>query len=333
MTFLRVYGKISLIISYTGGVFLSLFDKNAICSLLDIQYPIVEGGMAWAGSPELCVAVSEAGALGTIGAGAMNCKELIEAIETVKMQTDKPFAVNFIVFSPSIDEQVEIAIKNKVPVCIFGAGNPERHIQRLKMNGIKVLSVCSSPNLAILLERAGVDGIIGEGLESGGHVGDVSTIALIPAIRDCTTVPLIAAGGIFDGRSMVAALALGADGVQLGTRFLCSTESTISDAYKEMILKKDVRGTHLTGENLGHPVRVLKTSFTKKVRRLEIDEPKKAEALILGSLKNAVMEGNIKNSSFMAGMTTGNIKEILPVSKIIEKMIQEYERTLNLLKR
>jgi len=311
---------------------MSLFDNNAICDLLNIQYPIIEGGMAWAGSPELCIAVSEAGALGTIGAGAMNCKELQDAIERVKKQTKKPFAVNFIVFSPSIDEQVEIAIKSKVPICIFGAGNPDRHIQCLKKNGIKVLSVCSSPNLAVLLERAGIDGIIGEGLESGGHVGDVSTMALIPAIRDCTSVPLIAAGGIFDGRSMVAALALGADGVQLGTRFLCSTESTISESYKKMIIKKDVRGTHLTGEKLGHPVRVLKTPFTKKVRRLEFEEPKKAEELILGSLKNAVLEGDIQNSSFMAGMSTGNIKEILPVTEIVEQMIQEYAKTVNSLK-
>ncbi|MDN5359415.1 MAG: enoyl-[acyl-carrier protein] reductase [Thermotogaceae bacterium] len=307
---------------------MSLFDNNAICDLLNIQYPVIEGGMAWAGSPELCIAVSEAGALGTIGAGAMNCKELKEAIEKVKTQTNKPFAVNFIVFSPSIDEQVEIAIKSEVPICIFGAGNPERHIQHLKENGVKVLSVCSSPNLAILLERAGVDGVIGEGLESGGHVGDVSTMALIPAIRDCTTIPLIAAGGIFDGRSMAAALALGADGVQMGTRFLCSTESTISDSYKNMIIKKDVRGTHLTGEKLGHPVRVLKTSFTKKVRRLEEENPKKAEEMILGSLKNAVLEGDIKNSSFMAGMSAGNIHEVLSVNKILETIIQEYKQTI-----
>ncbi|MEA1884284.1 MAG: nitronate monooxygenase, partial [Thermotogota bacterium] len=213
----------------------------------------------------------------------------------------------------------------------FGAGNPERHIQHLKENGVKVLSVCSSPNLAILLERAGVDGIIGEGLESGGHVGDVSTMALIPAIRDCTNIPLIAAGGIFDGRSMAAALALGADGVQMGTRFLCSVESTISDSYKNMIIKKDVRGTHLTGEKLGHPVRVLKTSFTKKVRRMEGEDPKKAEEMILGSLKNAVLEGNIKNSSFMAGMSGGNIREVLSVNKILETIIQEYKQTIKLL--
>ena len=156
-------------------------------------------------------------------------------------------------------------------------------------------------------------------------------MTLIPAIRDCTSIPLIAAGGIFDGRSMAAALALGADGVQLGTRFLCSIESTISDSYKEMILKKDVRGTHLTGDTLGHPVRVLKTAFTKKVRRLELEEPQKAEELILGSLKNAVLEGNMKNSSFMAGMSTGNIKEILPVSQIIQQMILEYQKTLQVL--
>ncbi len=311
---------------------MGFFDKNKICSLFNIRYPIIEGGMAWAGSPELCIAISKAGALGTIGAGAMNCQELNEAIKRVKMQTQNPFAVNFVVFTPSIKEQVEIAINHNVPVCIFGAGNPERHIQRLKENGIKVITVCSSPNLAVLLERAGVDAIIGEGLESGGHVGDVSTMALIPAIRDCTKVPLIAAGGIFDGRSMAAALALGADGVQLGTRFLCSTESTISEAYKRMIVKKDVRGTHLTGEKLGHPVRVLKTPFTKKVIKLENDDPKKAEKIILGSLKNAVLEGDLNNSSFMAGMSTGNIHDILPVEEIVERMVQEYITTLNLLK-
>lgn len=311
---------------------MGLFDNNLICSLLNIQYPIFEGGMAWAGSPELCIAISQAGALGTLGAGAMNPAELKQAIDKVKKHTNNPFAVNFVVFSPYINEQVEIAIEAEIPVCIFGAGNPERHIQPLKKKGIKVFAVCSSPNLALLLERAGIDGIIGEGLESGGHVGDVSTMALIPAIKDCTNVPLIAAGGIFDGRSMAAALALGADGVQLGTRFLCSTESTISDAYKNLIIKKDVRGTHLTGEKLGHPVRVLKTPFTKKVRRLEKIDPKKAEEMILGSLKNAVIEGDMNNSSFMAGMSTGNIHEILPVSEIVERTIQEYKKTLNLLK-
>src|SRR6056297_956486 len=311
---------------------MGLFDNNLICSLLNIRYPIFEGGMAWAGSPELCIAVSRAGGLGTLGAGAMNPEELKKAIIAVKKQTRKPFAVNFVVFSPYINEQVEIAIESEIPVCIFGAGNPERHIQSLKNKGIKVFSLCSSPNLALLLERAGVDGIIGEGLESGGHVGDVSTMALIPAIKDCTSVPLVAAGGIFDGRSMAAALALGADGVQLGTRFLCSTESTISDAYKNLIIKKDVRGTHVTGEKLGHPVRVLKTPFTKKVRKLESVDPKQAEELILGSLKNAVIEGDMGNSSFMAGMSTGNIHEILPVAEIVERTIQEYKKTLNLLK-
>ena len=311
---------------------MGIFEKNSICSMLNIQYPIIEGGMAWAGSAELCIAVSQAGALGTIGAGAMNCKELEKAIDKVKKNTKKPFAVNFVVFSPMIDEQVEIAIKKDVPVCIFGAGNPERHILKLKANGIKVFAVCSSPNLAILLERAGIDAVIGEGLESGGHVGDVSTMALIPAIRDRVNLPLIAAGGIFDGRSMAAALALGADGVQLGTRFLCSIESTVSEQYKNLIIKKDVRGTQLTGEKLGHPVRVLKTPFTKRVIRLESENPAMAEEMILGSLRNAVIDGNIKNSSFMAGMSAGNIHEVIPVTKIVEKMINEYKITINSLK-
>ena len=311
---------------------MGLFDNNIICSLLNIQYPIIEGGMAWAGSAELCIAISQAGALGTIGAGAMSCKELESAIETVKKNTLMPFAVNFVVFSPSIDEQVQIAINMGVPVCIFGAGNPDRHIQKLKNNGIKVFAVCSSPNLAILLERAGIDGIIGEGLESGGHVGDVSTMALIPAIRDRVNVPLIAAGGVFDGRSMVAAMALGADGVQLGTRFLCSAESAVSESYKEMIIKKDVRGTHLTGEKLGHPVRVLKTPFTKKVRKIESENRAMAEEMILGSLKNAVLVGDIKNSSFMAGMSAGNIHDIRPVSQIVQRIIAEYKKTIQSLK-
>ncbi len=303
-----------------------LFEKNIICSLLNIRYPIIEGGMAWAGSPELCVAVSEAGALGTIGAGAMTPQELNRAIDYVQAHTSKPFAVNFIVFSPFIDDLVHLAAEKKVPVCIFGAGNPQRHVLRLKAEGIRVLSVCSSPSLAILLERAGVDMIIGEGLESGGHVGDVSTMTLIPAVRDSICVPLIAAGGIVDGRTMAAAMCLGADGVQMGTRFLCSVESTVSESFKQMILKKDVRGTHLTGEKLGHPVRVLKTPFSKKVKRMEIEDPDQAEQMILGSLKNAVLDGDIQNSSFMAGMAVGNIHDILPVADIVEQMIRDYER-------
>ncbi|HPF16485.1 MAG TPA: nitronate monooxygenase [Thermotogota bacterium] len=305
-----------------------LFEKNKICSLLNIRYPIIEGGMAWAGSPELCAAVSEAGALGTIGAGAMNPQEFDQAIDYVKAHTNNPFAVNFVVFSPFIDELVRLAAERKVPACIFGAGNPQRHVFRLKAEGITVLSVCSSPSLAILLERAGVDVIIGEGLESGGHVGDVSTMTLIPAVRDCVRVPLIAAGGIVDGRTMAAAMCLGADGVQMGTRFLCSVESTVSESFKQMILKKDVRGTHLTGEKLGHPVRVLKTPFSKKVKRMEIEDPSQAEQMILGSLKNAVLDGDIQNSSFMAGMAAGNIHDILPVAGIVEQMIADYGRMM-----
>lgn len=307
------------------------FKENRVCKTLTIQYPIIEGGMAWAGTAALAAAISNEGGLGTIGAGSMNGSQLRMAINTVRRLTSKPFAVNLILISPYINELVEVVLAEKVPVCIFGAGNPVDYIVPLKRAGITVCGVCSSPNLAILFERAGIDLIIAEGMEGGGHIGDVTTMTLIPAVAEKVTVPLVAAGGISSGSGMLAAFSLGAEGIQMGTRFLCSYEAEISDEYKTLLLKKDVRGTEITGETLGHPVRVLKTRFSKRLRKTEITDPKLAEQMMLGSLQNAVKTGKAENSSFMSGMSVGNISRLLPVQEIFKNILDDYTKKLETL--
>lgn len=310
---------------------MNTFKDNRVCRKLNITYPIIEGGMAWAGTAALAAAVSNEGGLGTIGAGSMNAYQLRMAIYDIRKLTSKPFAVNLILISPFIDELIDVVIAEEVPVCIFGAGNPADYIDRLKKNGITVCGVCSSPNLAILFERAGVELIIAEGLEAGGHIGDVTTMTLLPAVAESVSVPLIAAGGISSGSGMLAAFSLGAEGIQMGTRFLCSHEAEISDTYKALLLKKDVRGTEVTGETLGHPVRVIKTKFSRKLKKTEKSDPKRAEEMMLGSLQNAVRVGEADNSAFMSGMSAGNIHSILSVHEIFTTTLEEYERQLKTL--
>lgn len=302
--------------------------RNRVTELLKIDCPILMGGMAWAGTPKLAAAVSNAGGLGVIGSGAMNPDQLVQAVNSLRQLTDKPFGVNIMLASPYADELVEVVLKEHVPVVTFGAGNPAKYIPTLKQHGITVIPVVASDSLAKLLERSGADAVIAEGMESGGHIGEVTTIVLVNKVARSVKIPVIAAGGIADGRSMAAAFALGAEGVQIGTRFLASVESEVHDNYKKKILAASIRDTVVTGSKLGHPARVLKTPFAKQICQIETESPLQAEQVLVGSLKRAVLEGDINSGSFMAGQVVGLIDEILPVKEIISKILEEFDRAV-----
>ncbi|QTA37470.1 enoyl-[acyl-carrier-protein] reductase FabK [Thermosipho ferrireducens] len=301
---------------------------NKICELFGIKYPIIMGGMSWAGTPKLAAAVSEAGGLGIIGAGPMRTADLENAINELKTLTDKPFGVNIILVSPYAEELIEVVKEHKVPVVTFGAGNPAKYIKQLKENGIKVVPVVASDNLARMVERSGADAVIAEGMESGGHIGEITTFVLVNAVSKSVNIPVIAAGGIADGHGMAAAFALGAEGIQMGTRFIASVEADTHENFKNMIVKSGIRDTVVTGASLGHAARVIKTRFAKKVKELEVSSPLEAENILIGSLRKAVRNGDINEGSFMAGQSIGLIKEIKPVKEIIEEIINEFNATI-----
>ncbi|NPU88823.1 MAG: enoyl-[acyl-carrier-protein] reductase FabK [Fervidobacterium sp.] len=303
-------------------------ENNRICQLLNIEYPIIMGGMSWAGTPKLAAAVSNAGGLGVIGSGAMNRAQLKEAIETIRDLTDKPFGVNIILVSPYADELVDLVIEEKVPVVTFGAGNPSKYMSRLKEAKIKVLPVVVSDNMARMMERIGADAVIAEGMESGGHIGEVTTLVLVNAVCRAVKIPVIAAGGIADGKSMAAMFALGAEGIQMGTRFIASTEADTHENFKKLILKSSIRDTVITGARLGHPARVIETRFAKKVKELETKNLQEAEEVLVGSLRKAVVDGNIEEGSFMAGQCVGLINEIKSVKEIITDSVNEFYATI-----
>ncbi|AEH50902.1 enoyl-[acyl-carrier-protein] reductase FabK [Pseudothermotoga thermarum] len=302
--------------------------KTRVTKLLGIEHPVLMGGMAWAGTAKLAAAVSEAGGLGIIGSGAMNKSQLKQAIKQVRDLTNKPFGVNIILVSPHAEELVETVIEEKVPVVTFGAGNPSKYIPKLKENGIKVIPVVSSDSLAKMVERAGADAVVAEGMESGGHIGEVTTLVLVNKVARSVSIPVIAAGGIADGRAMAAVFALGAEGIQMGTRFLATVEAEIHENYKKKILSASIRDTVVTGAKLGHPARVLKTPFARKICELESKSPEEAEQILVGSLRRAVLDGDLESGSFMAGQVVGLIEEILPVKEVIEKILEEFKSTV-----
>ncbi|HHY36984.1 MAG TPA: enoyl-[acyl-carrier-protein] reductase FabK [Firmicutes bacterium] len=297
--------------------------RTKICELLGIEYPILQGGMAWVATAELAAAVSKAGGLGIIGAGNMTPQMLAGEIKRVREYTDRPFGVNVYYLSPYVDEIIETVIRHRVPVVTTGAGNPGRHIHRLQEKGIKVIPVVASVALAKRLARLGVDAVIAEGMECGGHIGDLTTMALVPQVVDAVDIPVIAAGGIADGRGLAAALALGAQGVQLGTRFVCARECTVHQNYKDMILKAGDRDTVVTGASTGHPVRVLKNPFSREFLRREAAGAGRAEleALGAGKLRAAVRDGDVQGGSVMAGQIAGLIRQELSAAEIIQEMM------------
>lgn len=302
----------------------TVFSQNRICQMLRIRYPILLGGMAHVSRAPLVAAVSNAGGLGIIGSGGMPPDILVEQIAQVRKRTDRSFGVNLMLMDPKIEEQVEVVLSERVPMVSTGAGNPAKYIGRLKKAGIRVFPVVPATALARRMERAGADGIIAEGMESGGHVGEVTTIVLVPQVVDAVSVPVVAAGGIADGRGLAAVLALGAEGVQMGTRFLASAEAPVHSNYKQALLKASDRSTIVTGRSLGAPVRTIVNRMTKQFARYEAEHRsfEEFESLAVGGLRRAVYDGDTENGSLMAGQIVGLIDEIKPVEAIIEEMVR-----------
>ncbi|MCR4407522.1 MAG: enoyl-[acyl-carrier-protein] reductase FabK [Anaerolineae bacterium] len=306
--------------------------KTRLCTLLGITHPIVQGGMAWVATAELVAAVSDAGGLGILGGGNAPPDYVRAQIREVKRWTDKPFGVNIPLFSPYVDDVVQICIEERVKVVATGAGNPAPVMPPLKEAGITVIPVVSSVALAKRVERMGADAIVAEGMESGGHIGDVATMPLIPQVVDAVNVPVIAAGGFADGRGLAAALALGAVGIQMGTRFICTTECIVHPNYKQKIVEAGDRATITTGHSLGHPVRAIKNPMTRKFQEMEREAEINEEELIklgTGKLRLAVEEGDMVNGSIMAGQISGLIHDVIPTRELIERIVSEAEAVLN----
>lgn len=295
--------------------------------ILGTEFPIMQGGMAQVATGAFAAAVSNAGALGIIGTGAMNGEMMRKEIETAKSLTDKPFGVNLMMMNPDVEEMAQIIAEEKPSVVTTGAGNPGKYVKMWKEQGIKVIPVVSSVALAKRLEREGVDAIIAEGTESGGHIGELTTMVLLPQVADAVSVPVIGAGGIASGRQMKAAEILGAVGVQIGTVLLGSEECPIHTNYKNALIKAKDRATVVTGRSVGVPVRVLKNGMTRDYLELEQSgaEKMELEKFALGALRRAVHEGDVDRGSLMAGQDASYIKEIRPLRVILEEMMKEYE--------
>lgn len=308
--------------------------KSRICEILGIEYPIFQGGMAWVSTYHLASAVSNAGGVGIIAAGGANGEYVREQIRKTRELTKKPFGINIMLMSPFADEVMKVVIEERVPMITTGAGNPGKYIKDLKKCGIKIFPVVASVALAKRLEQEGVDGLIAEGTESGGHVGELTTMCIVPQVVDAVKIPVLAAGGIADGRGMLAAFALGAEGIQMGTRFVCSKECFVHKNYKEALLNARDRDTIVTGRSTGHPVRCIKNKLTREFDRIEADGAsiEEIEELGRGTLKMAAVDGDITNGSVMSGQIAGNIKEIKSVSEIINDIIFEYNCILKGLK-
>lgn len=292
---------------------------------LGITYPIIQGGMAWVAEYHLASAVSEAGGLGLIGAANAPADWVREQIREAKKRTEKPFGVNIMLMSPHADEVARVVVEEGVKVVTTGAGNPEKYMEQWKAAKIKVIPVVASVALAKRMERSGADAVVAEGCESGGHIGESTTMTLVPQVADAVQIPVIAAGGIADGRGIAAAFMLGAKGVQMGTCFVVTDESQVHDNYKERILKAKDIDTKVTGRSTGHPIRTLRNEMTKKYMELEAQGAgfEELEMLTLGGLRNAVVDGDVKNGSVMAGQIAGMVKERMSCRDLIQKLVRE----------
>lgn len=303
---------------------------NVITELLNIKYPIIQGGMAWIADASLAVGVSEAGGLGIIS--GVGPTEVVRAqIRKAKELTDKPFGVNVMLMQDNADEIARLVCDEKVPVVTTGAGSPGKYIEMWKSHGIKVIPVVPSVAIAKRMEKFGADAVIAEGMESGGHIGQTTTMSLVPQVVDAVNIPVIAAGGIGDGRGIAASFMLGAVGVQMGTRFLVSNECNVHKNYKEKVLKaKDIE-TEVTGTSTSHPVRVLRNKLTREYIKLEKSNPnsEKLESLTRGALRKAVIEGDTENGSVMAGQIAGLVKKEQSCKEIIEELMTEFDKCIN----
>ena len=304
--------------------------KTRITELLGIEYPIIQGGMAWVAESHLAAAVSAAGGLGLIGGANAPAEVIRNYIREVKAVTDKPFGVNVMLMSPYADEVAKVIVEEGVKVVTTGAGNPEKYMEMWKAAGIKVIPVVASVALAKRMERYGADAVVAEGTESGGHIGEATTMTLVPQVVDAVSIPVIAAGGIGDGRGIAAAFMLGAEAVQMGTRFLVAKECTVHQNYKDRVLKaKDIDST-VTGRTHGHPVRCLRNQMTREYVKLENEGKsfEELEYLTLGALRKAVQEGDVTNGTVMAGQIAGMVSKEQTCKEMIDEMMAQAEALL-----
>ncbi len=304
--------------------------KTRVTELCGIEYPIVQGGMAWVADDHLAAAVSAAGGLGLIGAASAPEDVIRAEIRAVKERTDRPFGVNVMLMSPYADEVARVVIEEQVPVVTTGAGNPGKYLAAWQEAGIRVIPVISSVAMARLLERAGVDAVVAEGMESGGHIGSTTTMALVPQVVDAVDIPVIAAGGIGDGRGMAAAFMLGAEAVQIGTRFCVAEECITHQNYKDKIIAAKDIDSEVTGLSHGHPIRCLRNPMTKEYLRMEKEGAsfEELEMLTLGSLRNAVIDGDVKNGTVMAGQIAGMIHQQQTCQEIIDELMAQFTETV-----
>ena len=305
--------------------------KTKITELLGIRYPIFQGGMAWVAEYHLAAAVSNAGGLGIIGAASAPPEVVREQIRKVKDLTDKPFGVNVMLMNPNAPEVANVVVEEGVAAVTTGAGNPAAYMKMWKEAGIKVIPVVASVAMARMMEKGGADAVVAEGTESGGHIGSATTMTLVPQVADAVKIPVIAAGGIGDGRGIAAAMMKGAQGVKMGTRFIVSEESIVHGKYKERILKAKDIDSEVTGRSTGHPIRVLRNQMTREYLKMEEQGVglEELELLTLGSLRKAVMDGDVVNGSLMAGQIAGLVKKEQTCREMIEEMMQEAEELLN----
>lgn len=302
--------------------------RTALTKLLGIRYPVLQGGMAWVAEHSLAAAVSNAGGLGIIAAANAPCEYVRDEIRKTRELTDKPFGVNIMLLSPYAEEIANLVAEEKVPVVTTGAGNPAVYMKQWKANGIKVIPVVASVAMAKLMQRGGADAVIAEGCESGGHIGEATTMALVPQVVDAVSIPVIAAGGIADGRGLAAAMMLGASGVQMGTRFLVAEECIIHPQYKERVLKAKDIDTVVTGRSTGHPIRCIKNRMTRTYLSYEKEGKgfEELETLTIGGLRRAVLDGDVKDGSLMAGQIAGLVKEQQTCQEIVEEIVGEAEK-------
>ena len=304
--------------------------RTPLCDLLGIEYPIVQGGMAWIATPELASAVSNAGGLGIVGAGNAPAEQVRLELRRTRELTDRPFGANVPLFTPGAEEAIQAFIEEGVSVVTTGGGDAGPYLEPLQNAGILVIPVVASVALARRMSRMGVDALIAEGMESGGHIGDVATLPLVPQVVDTVDLPVIAAGGIADGRGLAAALALGAAGIQMGTRFICTTECQAHLNYKNKIVSAHDRATMVTGRRLGHPVRSIRSPFVRRFDELERTGATDEEVISYGagSLQAAVVDGDMRRGSVMAGQSAGLVHDVVPVRELFERILCEAETAI-----
>lgn len=305
--------------------------NTRITELLGIKHPIIQGGMAWVAEHHLAAAVSEAGGLGLIGGANAPAEVVREEIRKAKALTKKPIGVNVMLLSPHADEIAKVVVEEGIGVVTTGAGNPEKYIEMWKAAGVKIIPVVASVALAKRMERYGADAVVAEGCESGGHIGEQTTMTLVPQVVDAVSIPVIAAGGIGDGRGIAAAFMLGVEAVQIGTRFVVSDESIVHENYKQRIIKAKDIDSAVTGRSHGHPVRCLRNQMTREYVKLEQEGKsfEELEYLTLGKLREAVQEGDITNGTVMAGQIAGMIYKTQTCKEMIDEMMEQAEKLLN----